>query len=138
MKITPCAKLTTRMMPKMSVRPLAMKKRIAACDSALRHCARAKLANSKPSAAVGRLPAVRRDLLAREDLDDLAHRLGEALVVGDLHHEALVLALVVAFAHLHRTLDARDLEVLHRGDDLHRLVRPGLLDGGEENHQRLG
>ena len=37
-----------RMMPKISVRPQAMKKRIAACDSALRHCARAKLANSKP------------------------------------------------------------------------------------------
>src|SRR5438874_12202209 len=107
MKITPCAKLTTRMMPKMSVRPQATKKRIAACDSALRHCARAKLANSKPSAAVGRLPAIRRDLLAREDLDDLADRLGAALVLRHLDAEALVLALVVALAHLHRALDAR-------------------------------
>src|SRR2546423_14649138 len=98
MKITPCAKLTTRMMPKMSVRPQATKKRIAACDSALRHCARAKLANSKPSAAVGGLAAVRRDLLARIDLHDLTDRLGEILVLGHLDHEGLGLALVVAFA----------------------------------------
>src|SRR5688572_16756479 len=104
MKITPCAKLTMRMMPKMSVRPQAMKKRIAACDSALRHCARAKPANSKPSGAVGRGAAVRCDLLARIDLHDLADRLGEALALRHLDHEALVLALVVALAHLHRSL----------------------------------
>src|SRR2546423_30289 len=137
MKITPCAKLTMRMMPKMSVRPQAMKKRIAACDSALRHCARTKLANSKTSGAVGALAAVRRDLFPRIHLHQLAHRLGEALVRRDLDDEALVLALVVALSHLDRALDARHLEVLHRAHDLHRLVRPPLLDGGEENHQRL-
>src|ERR1700687_4203549 len=122
MKITPCAKLTTRMMPKISVSPQATKKRIAACDSALRHCVRAKLTKSK-SAAVGALPAIRRDLLARIDLHDLADRLGEILVLGHLDHEALILALVVALAHLDRALDAGDLEVLHRRDDLHRLLR---------------
>src|SRR5215468_8716740 len=42
MKMTPCAKLTMRMMPKINVRPQAMKNRIAACESALRHCARMK------------------------------------------------------------------------------------------------
>src|SRR5437773_11974577 len=96
MKMTPCAKLTTRMMPKMSVRPQATKKRIAACDSALRHCARAKLAKSKPSGAVAGLPAIRRDLLARIDLHDLTDRLGEILVLGHLDPEPLVRALVVA------------------------------------------
>src|SRR5688572_33358606 len=114
MKMTPCAKLTTRMMPKMSVRPLATKKRIAACDSALRHCARAKLAKSKPLCAVAALAAVRRGLLPRVDLHDLAHRLGPVLVLRHLDDEALVLALVVAFPHLDRPLDARHLEVFHR------------------------
>src|SRR4029453_11989562 len=42
MKMTPWAKLTMRMMPKISVSPQAMKKRIDACESALRHCARMK------------------------------------------------------------------------------------------------
>src|SRR3989442_14757451 len=112
MKMTPCAKLTTRMMPKMSVRPQATKKSTAACDSALRHCASAKLAKSKPLSAVGRFAAVRRDLLARIDLHDLAHRLGEVLVLSHLDDEALGLPLVVALPHLDRAPDARDLEVL--------------------------
>src|SRR5687767_13462998 len=131
MKMTPCAKFTTRMMPKMSVRPQATKKRIAACDSALRHCASAKLAKSKPLCAVGALAAVRGGLLARIDLHDLAHRLRPVLVLCHLHHEPLVLALVVAFAHLDRPLDAPDLEVLHRLDDLHRLVGLRFLNRGE-------
>src|SRR5258708_13818366 len=98
MKITPCAKLTTRMMPKISVRPQATKKRIAACDSALRHCVSAKLAKSKPSGAVAALAAVRRDLLARIDLHDLADRLGEILFLRPPPPEALVLALVSPLA----------------------------------------
>src|SRR6266850_7133817 len=137
MKMTPCAKLTTRMMPKISVRPQATKKRIAACDSALRHCVRAKLTKSKLSGAVAALAAVGRDLLARIDLYDLTDRLGEILGLGHLDHEALVLALVVALAHLDRALDAGDLEVLHRRDDLHRLVGLRLLDPREQHHQRL-
>src|SRR5262245_47666766 len=87
--------------------------------------------------AVAGAPAIRRRRVARIDLDDLAHRLGELLVLGDLHHEALVLALVVALAHEHRPLDAGDVEPLHRRDDLHRLGRARLLDGGEQDHQRL-
>src|SRR5260221_3867548 len=138
MKMTPCAKLTTRMMPKISVSPQATKKRIAACDSALRHCVRAKLTKSKPSGAVAALAAVRRDLLARIDLHDLADRLGEILVLRHLHHEALVLALVVALAHLERALDARHLEVLHRRDDLHRLLGPPPLPSRPHEHQRPG
>src|SRR5262249_33958732 len=128
MKTTPCAKLTMRMMPKISVSPHAMKNRIEACESALRHCARMKPsqfigclvrrraagcpAGSEPPAlevspvAVAGAPAIRRRHLARIDLDDLADRLGELLVLGDLHHETLVLALVVALAHQHRALDA--------------------------------
>ena len=51
MKMTPCAKLTMRMMPKISVSPQAMKNRIEACESALRHCAR-----MKPSKFIGRRP----------------------------------------------------------------------------------
>src|SRR5919106_1198152 len=109
MKITPCAKLITRMMPKMSVRPQATKKSTAACDSALRHCVRAKLRKSKPLGAVRGLAAIRRDLLPRIDLHDLAHRLWEALVLRHLDDEALVLALVIALAHLDRPLDARHL-----------------------------
>src|SRR3954470_11012092 len=120
MKITPCAKLTMRMMPKMSVRPQAMKNRIAACDSALRPCATAKLTKSKSSGRVAALPAVGRDLLARVDLHELAHGLGEALVRRHLHDEALVLALVVALPHLHRALDAGHLEVFHGRHHLHR------------------
>src|SRR5262245_62952045 len=42
MKTTPWAKLTMRMMPKISVGPHAIKNRIEACESALRHCARMK------------------------------------------------------------------------------------------------
>src|SRR6202165_97227 len=124
MKITPCAKLTMRMMPKISVRPQAMKNRIAACDSAPRHCARMKLAKFKPSGAVARAPAVRRGHLARIDLDDLADGLGEALVMPHSDDEALVLALVVALAHLDRALDAGHLELFHRRHHLHRLARP--------------
>src|SRR5260221_6349484 len=138
MKMTPCAKLTTRMMPKISVSPQATKKRIAACDSALRHCVRAKLTKSKPSGAVAALAAVRRDLLARIDLHDLADRLGEILVLRHLHHEALVLALVVALAHLDRALDAGDFEVLHRRDDLHPLVRLSPLHPPQQHPQPPG
>src|SRR5215471_6382255 len=181
MKTTPWAKLTMRMMPKISVSPHAMKNRIEACESALRHCARMKpnqfigdlartlvsrFRRSYPFAsrthtnvgtkgtaggptgcgpparkaspvAVTGAPAIRRRHLARIDLDDLADRLGELLVLGDLHHEALVLALVVAFAHQHRSLDAGDVEPLHRPDDLHWLGGARLLDGGEQDHQRL-
>ena len=50
MKMTPWAKLTMRMMPKISVSPQAMKNRIDACESALRHCAR-----MKPSQFIGLL-----------------------------------------------------------------------------------
>src|SRR2546423_11428032 len=116
MKMAPCAKLTTRMMPKISVRPHATKKSTAACDSALRHCVRTKPTTSK-SAAVRALPAIGSDLFPRINLHDLAHRLGEILVLSHLHHEALVLALVVALPHLDRALDARDFEVLHRPHD---------------------
>src|SRR5258707_5289155 len=112
MKMTPCAKLTTRMMPKISVSPQATKKRIAACDSALRHCVRAKLTKSKPSGAVAALAAVRRDLLARIDLHDLADRLGAILRLGHLPHEDLVLAPLVAPAQPDRGPDAGDFEVL--------------------------
>src|SRR3954453_7212608 len=122
MKMTPCAKLTTRMIPKISVSPQATKNSIAACDSALRHCATAKPARFKPLGAERCLPAVRRIHLARVHLDELPHRLREAAVLADLDNEPLVLALVVALAHLHRALDARHLEVFHRRDDLHRLV----------------
>src|SRR5215475_10650613 len=159
MKTTPWAKLTMRMMPKISVSPHAMKNRIEACESALRHCARMKpnqfigdLARTRAAGgpagygppareaspvAVAGAPAIRRRHLARIDLDDLAHRLGELLALGDLHHEALILALVVALAHQHRSLDAGDVEPLHRPDDLHRLRRARILDGGEQDHQRL-
>src|SRR2546428_14023958 len=102
MKITPCAKLTTRMMPKMSVRPQATKKRIAACDSALRHCVRAKLTKSKPSGAVAALPAIRGDLVPRIDLHDLTDRLGEIFVLGHPPPQAPVLCLLGPFAHLYR------------------------------------
>src|SRR5262245_46191433 len=159
MKTTPWAKLTMRMMPKISVSPHAMKNRIEACESALRHCARMKPnqfigglartraaggpAGSGPPArgtspiAVAGAPAIRRRHVARIDLDDLANRLGKLLVLGDLHHEALVLSLVVALAHQHRPLDAGHVEPLHRSDDLHRLGRARLLDGGKQDHQCL-
>src|SRR5262245_15497634 len=159
MKTTPWAKLTMRMMPKISVSPHAMKNRIEACESALRHCARMKpnqfigcLARTRAAGgpaghgppargaspiAVAGAPAGRRRHLTRVDLDDLADRLGEFLVLGDLHHEALVLALMVALTHQHRPLDAGDVQALHRLDDLHRLGRARLLDGGKQNHQRL-
>src|SRR5262249_3614113 len=87
--------------------------------------------------AVAGAPAIRRRHLAWIDLDDLADRLGELLVLGDLHHEALILALVVALAHQPRTLDAGHVEPLHRLDDLLRLGRARLLDGGKQDHQRL-
>src|SRR5215475_9303640 len=101
MKTTPWAKLTIRMMPKISVSPHAMKNRIDACESALRHCARMKpnqfigclartrAAGGRPgerpparealAIAVAGAPAIRRRHLTRIDLDDLAHRFGELL-----------------------------------------------------------
>src|SRR5215831_17134461 len=122
MNTTPCAKLMMRMMPKMRVRPQAMKNRIAACDRAPRHCARMKPAKlmrpspggrsrrrppgTRPSCAVAGAAAVRRDHLARIDLDDLGDRLRPLVGLGHLDHEALVLALVVALAHQDRALDA--------------------------------
>jgi hypothetical protein len=38
MKNAPCAKLTIRMMPKISVNPTPRKNSSAACDNAFRHC----------------------------------------------------------------------------------------------------
>src|SRR5215831_11543961 len=87
--------------------------------------------------AVARAAAVRRDGLARIDLDDLGNRLGILVVLADLDDEALVFALVVALAHQHRALDAGDLEALHRRDDLHRLVGARLLERGEQDLEGL-
>src|ERR1039457_5591766 len=121
-----------RMMPKMSVSPQAMKNRIAACENAFRDCATIKPAKfiwacqtnrernrnktggvlvTPPNLValppfVARRQAVWRDLFARIGLDDLRDRFGVLAWGGDFDDEALVLALVIAFAHQHRPLHA--------------------------------
>src|ERR1700730_4467247 len=96
MNSAPCAKLTMRMMPKISVSPQAMKNSTAACESALRLWAKMKPAKfiwmagqacgvpppraerggegnreTSPRRLISRGQAVRGDRLARIDFHDL-------------------------------------------------------------------
>src|SRR5690348_15499227 len=106
MKKAPCAKLTMRMMPKISVRPTPRKNSNAACDSAFRHW-------------VTRKP--RKSILASSALTHCAARIdpgpspGQALsrnageITGCVHHSAI---------ERHLPARRRDFVAREGGDDL--------------------
>src|SRR5271154_5416033 len=100
MKNAPCAKLTIRMIPKISVSPTPRKNSSAACDNAFRHCT-SRNANVSMWRSVGvfHLLAGRRHLVGLVGGDHLGNRMFHAGFFDHLDDEALLFRLMVAGAH---------------------------------------
>src|SRR6267143_4694902 len=105
MQKTPCAKLTTRRMPKTSERPAETRKRSPASVSALRSCSPRFATRGSPLREV--LGAtLRRHLLARIGRQDLGDRVRILRILHRLDGEAELDRLVIALAHEERALEA--------------------------------
>src|SRR5262245_60861155 len=151
----PCAKLTMRMMPKISVRPTPRKNNRAACESALTPwVSRSASVDMRPmlagswvvpmtpigaraggptSIVVRHLVAGWRRALCRQRCNDLRHRMRIAFFLGGLEDEALLHALVITLAHMHFAFDIVDRQVFERHAQLIGFDAAGLGDTGLEH-----
>src|SRR3984885_3836135 len=166
MKKAPCAKLTMRMMPKISVRPTLRKNSSAACDNALRHSVtrkprksisgaggrwtrnspslcggkryRPRFPKSSSSSAIERhLPARGCDLVTGQRGDDLRYWQFGPRHLLHLHYVAALHCLVVAGAHRYVALDRVDCRGFQCRTQLIGIDAVRFLDPGLQHLARL-
>src|SRR5215213_6749009 len=126
------------MMPKISVKPTPRKNKSAACDNAFRHCVSRNARNSiRLSVGIDHLVAGRRDLLGRIGGDYLWNWAIHTFLLHDLDDEARLGGLMIAGAHLDRTLDAVNLQAFERRADFRGFPAAGLLNAGLQHDAGL-
>src|SRR3990167_7761628 len=115
----PCAKLTTRRMPKTRERPTETRKSRAESAAALSSCSTTivgDIAPPRPPLRELLRAALGGDALTREGGEDLRHEVGIGGVLDGLHDPGRLHRLVVALAHDALALGSLVGRVLQGGD----------------------
>src|SRR5262249_15029157 len=129
MEKTPCAKLTTRRIPKTSESPAETRKRSPASVSALRSCSARFATRGVSTASLGEVlgATLRRHFLAGIGGENLGNGVRILGILHRLHREAELDGRVIALAHEERSLEALVRGVLPGVDPLLHVVSSARL-----------